>query len=803
MSKKNNKIEPPTNLEKASLLSGNGSWFTYGIDRLNIKPVEMHDGPIGLRKVDNNPDFNLKISEPAVCFPAPCLTACSWDKNLEQKLGQTLGREARLKGTQILLAPGANIKRNPLCGRNFEYLSEDPVLSGKMAAAYINGLQDVNVGGCLKHFACNSQEYYRMVNDSIVDEKALRELYLKPFEIAVKESSPWAIMASYNKINGVYACENSGLLQDILKKEWGYEGVVMSDWGAVNDPVLSHNNGLDLEMPCLLKKRGKQLARAVKKGKLSQKALDDSYARLVNLSERANAPFDDKKEYTMDIGHDVAVEVAEQSAVLLKNEGVLPLKNYRDCCIIGELARTPRYQGAGSSHVVPHKLVSFLDALKEEPDEKIKEIPFANGYDLDSVWTDGDVEAFVSAIDLASKYKNVILFMGLPSNYETEGRDRSNIHLPEEQLRLFDEIYEVNQNIIVVLACGAPVELPFKDKAKAILLMYLPGEGGGEAVNHLLLGKACPSGKLAESWPKHISDVPSFGFYPGEERTSLYRESIYVGYRYYLTVGKEVNYPFGHGLTYAKTSLKKIALNRPNLSKGEVATATVTVSNSSSYPVKKVVELYYEYEEQKNAFRPKRVLLDFVKEEIPAKSTKTVQFSINFDDFKVFDIPSSSWKVEGGDVLIEVGESCEDIKCSAVLHLDSNDIIESARLKMPTYYAPTTDGFLQFDNDFEALYGRHIRMERDPKSRPYNLNSTFSDISRTWLGKKIFAIADKKANLSEPGHETDKAFFEQTPLRNVIMGGVAEKYAYALRDCANGHYISALIDVLFNRCKGE
>ncbi len=505
----------------------------------------------------------------------------------------------------------------------------------------------------------------------------------------------------------------------------------------------------------------------------------------------------------MDLGHSVAVEVAEQSAVLLKNEGVLPLKNYRDSCIIGELARTPRYQGGGSSHVVPHKLVSFLDALKDDPDPKIKEIPFANGYDLDSIWTDGDVEAFVSAIDLASKYKNVILFMGLPENYESEGLDRSNIHLPEEQLRLFDEIYEVNQNIIVVLNCGAPVELPFKDKAKAILLMYLPGEGGGEAINHLLLGKACPSGKLAESWPKHISDVPSFGFYPGEERTSLYRESIYVGYRYYLTVGKEVNYPFGHGLSYAKTSLKKIAINKASLSKGEVAIAEVTVSNASASPAKKVVELYYEYEEAQNAFRPKRVLLDFVKTEIPAKSSKTVQFSINFDDFKVFDIPSSSWKVENGSVLIEAGESCEDIKCTAPLRLSSNDIIESARLKMPTYYAPTKDGFLQFDNDFEALYGSHIRMERDPKSRPFNLNSTFSDISRTWLGRKIYLIADKKANLNEPGHETDKAFFEQAPLRNAIMGGVPMKYAYALRDCANGHYFSALIDILFNRCKGE
>ena len=789
------------NLEKATLLSGNGSWFTFGIERLGVAPVEMHDGPSGLRKVGNDPDFNLRESEPAVCFPAPCLTACSWDEGLEQKLGQTLGREARLKHTHLLLAPGANIKRNPLCGRNFEYLSEDPVLSGRMAAAYINGLQDVNVGGCLKHYACNSQEYFRMVNDSIVDERALREIYLRPFEIAVRKSSPWAVMACYNKVNGVYGCENSFLLNDVLKKEWGYQGVVVSDWGAVNDPIASHNNGLDLEMPCSLKKKNKALAKAVKKGKLSQKSLDESYARLVALSEKANAPFHDAKEYSMDDGHRIAVEVAEQSAVLLKNESVLPLKNYRDCCVVGEFARTPRYQGAGSSHVTPHRLVSFLDALSER-NENVK-VPFANGYDLDSVWTDGDVDSFVEAIDLASKCKNVILFMGLPSDAESEGLDRSNMHLPEEQLRLFDEIYEVNQNIVVVLCCGSPVELPFKDKAKAILLMYLAGEGVGEAADHLLRGDVCPSGKLAETWPKHISDVPSFGFYPGEERASVYRESIYVGYRYYLTVGKGVNYPFGYGLSYAKSNIKSISLSRPSLSKGEKTKAEVVVSNSSSYPIKKVVQLYYEYQNPGNAFRPKRVLLDFTKITIPAKSTKTAQFSINYEDFRVFDIPSSSWKVERGDVLIEACESSEEVCCATPLALFSNDIIESQKLKMPTYYSPTVDGFLQFDNDFESLYGRPLRMERDPKSRPFHLNSTFADISRTWIGKKVFSIADKRMGLTQPGHKSDRAFFEETPLRNVVMAGLDEKYAYAIRDCANGHYFSALIDLIFNRRKGD
>ena len=798
MTKKKNISKKMTNAEKALLLSGNGSWFTYGIERLGIKPVEMHDGPLGLRWVDNNPDFNLKESKEAVCFPAPCLAACSWDVDLERELGRALGREARLKNTQVLLAPGANIKRNPLCGRNFEYLSEDPLVSGKMAAAYINGLQDVNVGACLKHFACNSQEYYRMVNNSIVDERALREIYLKPFEIAVKEADPWAIMASYNKVNGEYACESTHLLQDILKGQWNYKGVVMSDWGAVNDVVASHNNGLDLEMPCMLKNRDKAILRALKKGRLCQEALDESADRLVAFSKKANAPFKDKIAYTMDEGHAIAVKVAEESAVLLKNDGVLPLKNYKDVCFVGEFARTPRYQGGGSSHVCPHKLVSFLDAIKEEDDPEGKRIPFAPGYDFDSSWDDGEVENFIAAVDLASKSKTVVMFLGLPESSETEGLDRPNIHMPEEQLRLFDEIYEVNQNIIVVLSCGAPVEVPFLAKAKAVLLMYLPGEGGGEAIDHLLRGAAVPSGKLAESWPKHISDAPSFGFYPGEERTSLYRESIYVGYRYYLTAGKEVSFPFGHGLSYAKFSLKSLSLSEETLSEGKDVVATVQVSNASSFSAKKVVELYAEPLETGNVFKPKRVLIGFKKVEIPAKTSLKVEFTIKFSDFQIFDLDSSSWKVEGGKVAIEVGDSCEDIVLKKELVVQSEDVLTSERLKMPTYYSPTTEGFLQFENDFEALLGHPIAMERDPKTGPYDLNSTFSDIKRTWLGKLIFNVARKKAHIDEPGKESEKAFFEQTPLRNTIMSGLGPKYSYLIRDFANGKYVSGLFAFLFN-----
>lgn len=797
MAKKDKKLQPMTNLEKATLLSGNGSWFTYGIDRLGILPVEMHDGPVGLRKVGNDPDFNLTESEEAVCFPSPCLCACSFDVELEKELGRTMGLEARLKNTQLLLSPGANIKRNPLCGRNFEYFSEDPLVSGKMASAFISGTQSVNVGACLKHFAANSQEFFRMVNDSIVDERALREVYLRPFEIAVKESSPWAVMASYNKINGTYACENKRFLRDILKDEWGFDGVVMSDWGGVNDPIASHNNGLDLEMPSMLKDRAKMLNKAVKRGLLAQEALDDCSSRLIALSKKANAPVEIESGYSMDAGHDVAVKVAVESAVLLKNESVLPLKNYRDVCFIGELARTPRYQGAGSSHVCPHRLVSFLDAVKDKDDPEGKRLPFAPGYDFDSVWDDGDVENFVAAVDLASKSKTVVLFLGLPPSAETEGLDRNHLHLPEEQIRLFDEIYEVNQNIVVVLSCGSPVELNFKDKAKAILLMYLPGEAGGEAINRLLLGKDSPSGKLPETWPKHISDVPSFGFYPGEERTSLYRESIYVGYRYYLSVGKEVCYPFGHGLSYGKQTFRTLSLSKESLSKGETVKLSLTVSNNASLPLKKVVQLYAEPCFEGNIFKPKRVLIGFKKVALPNKGSAKVEFEVNFDDFRCYDVDEAKWKVEGGTYLLQVGESSEDILLQKEINVVSEDKFVSHKLQMPTYYAPTKEGFLQFDNDFEHLYGKHLTMEKDPKSRPYDLNSTFYDISRTWIGKRICSLAGKHAHIYDPGKESDRAFFEQTPLRNVVMSGLGIRYAYLIRDLANGHYFNGLMAFIF------
>ena len=798
MAKKEKKLQPMTNLEKAILLSGDGSWLTHGIDRFGIKPVEMHDGPLGVRKVGNDPDFNLKESEEAVCFPSPCLCACSFDVELEKELGRAMGLEARLKNTQLLLSPGANIKRNPLCGRNFEYFSEDPLVSGKMASAFISGIQSVNVGACLKHFAANSQEFFRMVNDSIVDERALREIYLRPFEIAVKESSPWAVMASYNKINGTYACENKRFLRDILKDEWGFDGVVMSDWGGVNDPIASHNNGLDLEMPSMLKDRAKTLNKAVKRGFLAQEALDDCSSRVIALSKKANSAFESENEYSMDVGHEVAVKVAVESAVLLKNESLLPLKNYRDVCFIGELARTPRYQGAGSSHVCPHRLVSFLDAIKDKDDPEGNRLHFAQGYDFDSTWDDGDVENFVAAVDLASKSKTVVLFLGLPPSAESEGLDRQHLHLPEEQIRLFDEIYEVNQNIVVVLSCGSPVELSFKDKAKAILLMYLPGEGGGEAVNRLLLGKDSPSGKLPETWPKHISDVPSFGFYPGEERTSLYRESIYVGYRYYLSVGKEVSYPFGHGLSYGKQTFKSLSLSDESLRKGETVKLSLTVSNNCTFPLKKVVQLYAEPSFEGNIFKPKRVLIGFKKVALPSKGSAKVEFDVNFDDFKCYDVDEAKWKVEGGTYLLQVGESSEDILLQKEIDIVSEDKFVSHKLQMPTYYAPTKEGFLQFDNDFEHLYGSHLTMEKDPKSRPYDLNSTFFDISRTWIGKLICSLAGKHAHIYDPGKESERAFFEQTPLRNVIMSGLGIRYAYLIRDLANGHYFNGLVAFIFH-----
>ena len=781
----------PKLTEKAKLLYGDGMWKIRGIPSLKLRPIEMHDGPCGLR-IPNDPDSPMDLSnaKPAICYPAPCAIASSWDEGLISTLGSMMGKECAANHTNILLAPGINIKRNPLCGRNFEYLSEDPLIAGKMGAAFVRGLQSEGVGACLKHFACNSQEDHRMVNDSIVDERALHELYLRGFEIAVKEGKPWSLMCSYNKINGVYASDNAELLIHTLKEQWDFDGVVISDWGATFDPILSHAYGLDLEMPCF-SKRFNKILRAVRLRRIPRKRFQDSVARMVRLHRRCAGlnvkPFD----YTL--GHSFAIKAAEKSAVLLKNDGVLPLKSLSGVAVIGEMARTPRFQGGGSSKVNPYKVESFLSAAGSL--SSTSGIRFAPGYSLDKKKAVSE-SLLLDAIDVASSSEKVILFLGLPDAYESEGYDRSNLLLPDDQIRLFDQIYSVNKNIIVVLSCGSPVELPFLSKTQAVLLTYLPGEGGGRAVVNLLLGKACPSGHLTESWPLRGYDVPSFGYFPGQALSSSYRESIYVGYRYYLSAEKPVMFPFGFGLTYARFRYGAPVLSTNSLKPGGVVTVRVKVDNTSKVAGEAVVQLYCEPPRGK-VFKPLRHLIGFAKVPLKPGESDTVKIEIPYASFCHYDVDRKAFLAEKGSYAIEVCEDCTSVKAKTMIDIESDAVFESKLAECPAYYNPPKDGFMAYDNDFEFLLGHTVAHKRDPKSRPFTLNSTIEDIAWTRIGRKIIATMRERIGHEQPDAELVEKSILQMPIRSLGMGGVSERMQRVIVDLANAKPLPALFHLIF------
>ncbi|MDY6094074.1 MAG: glycoside hydrolase family 3 C-terminal domain-containing protein [Candidatus Enteromonas sp.] len=776
--------------EKVRLLHGDGQWHIRGVRRLKIPGIEMHDGPFGVRKVGEK-EKDVYAAEEATCFPSPACLACSWDEDLEHRIGEAMGKEASARGTSLLLTPGVNIKRSPLCGRNFEYLSEDPLLSGKMGAGFVRGIQSVNVGGCVKHYACNSQESYRNISDSIVDERALHEIYLKPFEIVVKESNPWALMTSYNLINGKHASEHDELLKDVLRSSWHYEGVVMSDWGGTFDPITSHNHGLDLEMPCNVKKRSATLRRALRRGYLDSKAVDDSSSRVLQMLQKAKKGA--KKETDESSHHALAKEAAAKSIVLLRNEeSLLPLASLRDCCVIGAFAKSPRYQGNGSSFVKSSKVVSFLDATKAF------NLPYAQGYSLEQ--GEDDANLVYEAVDLASKSKTVLLFLGLPSQIESEGFDRETINLPNNQLSLFDAIYQSNPNIVVILSCGAPVALPFVHETKAILCDYLAGEAGAEALVDLLLGKIVPSGKLAETWPLHLADTPCFGFYPGYEGQAIYKESIYVGYRYYISCEKPVLFPFGHGLSYCKLSYS-MTLSSSTLKEKEIVMASVKVANANRRPCEVVVELYAETT-QKDVFRPRRVLIAFKKIAVEPRKSAVVDFPLTLETFAHYDVEEHRFRTEGGTYHIQVGESCADIVCEESLEVKTEATFVSLRHPAPIYYSVPYEGFGQYDDEFESLLGRVVPLPADRHERPFNMDSTMEEIAWTPIGKLIRKVFYSHAF---DGHETEgqKAFliacFENNPIRSLSVGGLSPRLVAMVLDFANGNYFLGIIHLLFGK----
>ncbi|MEW9575164.1 glycoside hydrolase family 3 C-terminal domain-containing protein [Bacillus toyonensis] len=660
--------------EKASLCSGLDFWNTKGIERLGIPSIMVTDGPHGLRKQAEGADhLGIYNSIPSTCFPSAVGLASTWNKDLIHEVGVALGEECQAEHVGVLLGPGANIKRSPLCGRNFEYFSEDPYLSSQMAINHVKGVQSQGIGTSLKHFAANNQEHRRMSVDAIVDERTLREIYLASFEDVIKEAQPWTVMSAYNKVNGEYASENNYLLHDILKDEWGFEGFVVSDWGAVNERVASLANGLELEMPSSFGIGEKKIIDAINCGELSVEKLDQAVERLLYIIFKAYDNQLENATYSKDTHHQLAREVASESMVMLQNEdSILPLKKEGTVAVIGEFAKQPRYQGGGSSHINPTKLESIFEELEMVSGEKTN-ILFAQGYDLAS--DDVDENLINEAKKIAESADTAVLFVGLPDRYESEGFDRNHLQMPENHVLLIEAIAEVQSNIVVVLSNGAPIEMPWIGKVKGILDGYLGGQALGGAIADLLFGDANPSGKLAETFPEVLSDNPSYLNFPGEGDKVEYKEGVFVGYRYYDAKNIEPLFPFGFGLSYSNFEYSKLSISKNEIKDTDTVSVLVNVKNTGSIAGKEIVQLYIK-DVESSMIRPEKELKGFEKVELQPGEEKTVSFTLNNRSFAYYNVELKDWHVETGEFEILVGKSSREIVLQDNIFVQSTTIIK-------------------------------------------------------------------------------------------------------------------------------
>lgn len=653
--------------EKASLCSGNDSWHTKPVERLDIPEIMVSDGPHGLRKVKDDSEIMNDAIE-AICFPSACATACSFDRELVSSMGKALGQACKTEKVAVLLGPGCNIKRSPLCGRNFEYFSEDPYLASEIATAHIKGVQSMGVGTSLKHFACNNQETRRMTCSANMDERTFFEIYAAAFEGAVKNAKPYTIMCSYNRINNVYSSENKFLLTDVLRDKWGFDGLVMSDWGAVNDRPEGIKAGLDLEMPSSHGVNDKKIVESVNNGTLDEKLVDNAVRNVLNLINKSEHAASDDAQWDKEAQHQLARKIASECAVLLKNENsLLPLDKTKKIAFIGEFAKDPRYQGGGSSHINSSKITSALDAVKE-----YCEVSYEQGYDnkTDAV----DEGKIAKAVECAKQNDIAVIFAGLTDLYESEGFDRQHMRMPENQLVLIDRICDVCKKVVVVLHNGSPIEMPFKDKVSSILEMYLGGQAVGGAACDLLFGKVNPSGKLAETFPAKLSDNPSYLSFPGEKDDVRYREGIFVGYRYYDFKDIEPLFPFGHGLSYTTFEYSDLKLSSNACSADDELTVSVVVKNTGKTDGKEVVQLYVS-DKESSVIRPIRELKGFEKISLKAGESKKVMFKLDRRAFAFYCEPAHDWIVEEGDFEICIGSSSRDIKLTADVIISSNDRI--------------------------------------------------------------------------------------------------------------------------------
>lgn len=685
--------------EKASLCSGADFWHTESVERLGIPAMMVSDGPHGLRKQDQEADhLGVNDSIKAVCFPAGCGTAASFNRELITGMGEVLGEECQAEGVGVILGPAVNIKRSPLCGRNFEYYSEDPMVASEMAGALIKGVQSKNVGTSIKHFLANNQETRRMSSSSQVDERTLREIYLAAFEGAVSSQKPWTVMCSYNKINGTYAAEHKEALTDILRGEWGFDGFVVSDWGAVNNRVPDLEAGLDLEMPASGGINDEQIVDAVKEGRLEESVLDRAVERILNIVYRFQENRNDSAVFDRDKDHEYAKKVAEETIVLLKNEdGLLPLSEKEEIAFIGKYARQPRFQGGGSSHINSHKVTGAWDVVKDWGN-----ITFAEGYGDQEDVTD---EALIAeAVEKAGKAKAAVIFAGLPDAFESEGFDRSHMGMPNCQNELINRVAAVQPNTIVVLHNGSPVEMPWADQVKGIVEAYLSGQAVGAAVVDILFGKVNPSAKLPETFPYKLEDNPSYLYYLGEGDKVEYREGVFVGYRYYDTKKMDVRFPFGYGLSYTTFAYSNLKLSAAQIKDTDTLTVSVDVTNTGSMAGKEVVQLYVS-DVESTVIRPVKELKGFDKVDLQPGETKTVTFTLGKRAFAYWNTQIHDWHVESGEFRILVGKSSRDIQLEETVTVEST-------VKLPVHFTlDSTFGDLMQDKKAREILEPMMKLD--------------------------------------------------------------------------------------------
>lgn len=676
--------------QKAALLQGWTVWTTLGIKGKGIPEMFLSDGPVGLRKQAGSADhLGLNESIPATCFPTSATMANTWNTELGEELGRALGREAAANDVHVVLGPGLNIKRSPLCGRNFEYFSEDPYLSGKMAAAYIKGIQSNGVAACPKHFAANSQELRRMSMDSVLDERTLREIYLTGFEMAVKEGGAKSIMSSYNMVNGTYANENAHLLTEILREEWGFDGFVVTDWGADNNHTDGVKAGSNLVMPAPGPDCAIGLIEDFKAGKIDEATIDKRVEELLRVVfDTQKAVEKAEKSFDIDAHHSIAERCAEESIVLLDNDGILPLSAGDSVAIIGDFAKSPRYQGAGSSQVNPTKLDNLYDSLAPI----LNIIGYAQGFDRRNP---KPIKKLISeAVEVAKNADKLLLCVGLDEVLESEGMDRLHMELSESQQELIKAVTAVNKNVILVLSGGAPFVMPERSLYRAAIHGYLGGQAGGAAMANAILGRVNPSGKLNESWPEKLEDNPSYNYFPSRERTSEYRESIFVGYRYYDTAHKSVRYPFGYGMSYTSFAYDNLAVDKNKVS--------FTLTNTGERDGAEVAEVYISAKNSR-IYRAEKELKGFAKVFLKAGESKNVTVELDDKAYRFFNPESNRWEIEDADYEIMVSASASDVRLSETIHVDGT----LPSISSPECYRTASIENVS-DEDFGAILGREI-----------------------------------------------------------------------------------------------